>query len=226
MKYNKEMLTPLVNTSNSYNSLLRKLNLQLTGGNQTYIRKLISKFEIDTSHFTGKSSNKGRTFPPKYSIEEYLSNKRIISSHHLKSRLIKEGFFKNQCDSCGLDEWLGEKLPLELHHKDKNHSNNNLNNLQILCPNCHAIIHKLDRDCHVSDHKTKTKIKEKIRKSQPRINLRKVERPSYETLIEELKQSNYSKVGRKYGVSDNCIRKWIQFYEKSLGFPELAISTH
>lgn len=209
------MLESLVDTSISYNSLLKKLNLQLSGGNQSHIRKVISRFGIDTSHFTGKSHSKGKKFPSKHPIEEYLSNKRIITSHALKLRLVKEGIFEDICDHCKLDEWMGVKLPLELHHKDNNHNNNNLSNLQILCPNCHAIFHKLDRDCRITIHKTKTKTKEKIRKSQPKLHLRKVERPTYEILMEELKNSNYTKIGRKYGVSDNAVRKWVKFYERT-----------
>ena len=45
---------------------------------------------------------------------------------------------------------------------------------------------------------------------------RTVERPPYKILIEEIKQNGYSKTGRKYGVSDNAIRKWLKFYEKSI----------
>ena len=59
----------------------------------------------------------------------------------MKKRLIKEGIKKEKCENCNLDTWLGEQIPTELHHIDGNSSNNNLSNLQILCPNCH---HKTD----------------------------------------------------------------------------------
>lgn len=68
-------------------------------------------------------------------IEEYLrgnasnSNKRI--------RLIEEGLKESKCEVCELSEWMGRPIPLELHHKDFDHYNNNLENLQILCSNCH-----------------------------------------------------------------------------------------
>ena len=57
----------------------------------------------------------------------------------LKQKLIKDGIKEEKCELCGLSVWLNTRLPLELHHKDGNHYNNNLENLQILCPNCHAI---------------------------------------------------------------------------------------
>lgn len=216
MKYTKDFLEPIVNSSFSYSEVLRKLNLQFTGGNNSYIRKVISREQIDVSHFKGISWNKGRTFGPKNHIDDYLSNKKFIKSNDLKSRLIKEGYFKENCEMCGLSEWIGYKIPLELHHKDNNHNNNNLENLQILCPNCHYLTHKLDRDCQKVKQKKKILDKEKKRKSQPKPNLRKVERPTYEVLIAEIKNSNYSAIGRKYGVSDNAIRKWVSFYEKQL----------
>lgn len=52
--------------------------------------------------------------------------------------MIKEGYKEYKCECCGLTEWRGKPIPLELHHKDGNHDNNKLDNLEILCPNCHA----------------------------------------------------------------------------------------
>lgn len=66
-------------------------------------------------------------------------NNKYISSHHLKIKLIKENIKKDECEVCGISEWQGKKLSLDLHHKDGNHYNNKLDNLQILCPNCHRL---------------------------------------------------------------------------------------
>ena len=70
---------------------------------------------------------------------EYIESGRIISSHNLKTKLIRDGIKQSCCEICGASEWFGKKLPLELHHIDGDHYNNQLENLQILCPNCHAI---------------------------------------------------------------------------------------
>jgi hypothetical protein len=67
----------------------------------------------------------------------------------------------------------------------------------------------LPTKCSVREHMGFTELEIKGHKNQ-----RKVERPSYEQLLKELEESNYTKVGRKYGVSDNTIRKWIRMYEK------------
>ncbi|WP_234735729.1 HNH endonuclease signature motif containing protein [Tellurirhabdus bombi] len=60
-------------------------------------------------------------------------------THKLKKRLLKEGYKKHECESCGLSKWLEQPIPLELHHKDGNRKNNALINLSLLCPNCHAL---------------------------------------------------------------------------------------
>ena len=69
----------------------------------------------------------------------YIENNLTISSHRLKEKLIRDGLKQGYCEKCGNSKWLGVKLPLELHHKDGNHHNNKLENLEILCPNCHSI---------------------------------------------------------------------------------------
>jgi 5-methylcytosine-specific restriction endonuclease McrA len=71
-------------------------------------------------------------------VDKYLSNEFPIHSYKLKNRLIKEGIFNAICSSCKLDEWLGKPIALELDHINGNSSNNNLDNLRLLCPNCHA----------------------------------------------------------------------------------------
>ena len=62
-----------------------------------------------------------------------------IASAVLREKLIRDGIKEAKCEKCGNTHWLGIKLPLELHHKDEDHFNNELSNLEILCPNCHAV---------------------------------------------------------------------------------------
>lgn len=57
----------------------------------------------------------------------------------LKSRLIEFGYKEARCESCGLTEWLGSPIALELHHEDGDRDHNNLDNLKLLCPNCHSM---------------------------------------------------------------------------------------
>ena len=69
----------------------------------------------------------------------YIDNNIPIASHKLKEKLIRDGLKPAYCEICGISLWQGKNLPLELHHKDGDHFNNQLNNLEILCPNCHSI---------------------------------------------------------------------------------------
>lgn len=137
-KYTKEILEPIVKISYSIAQVLRNLGLTPSGGNYKHIPELIKKFEISTSHFTGQSSNKGKTFGPKRPIEDYLVNPLRVCSNGLKKRLLREGIFQRKCYSCSNSEWLEKPIPLELEHKDGNCYNNLLENLTLLCPNCHA----------------------------------------------------------------------------------------
>ena len=72
-------------------------------------------------------------------LEDILSNKKFCDSYKLSKKLIKAGLKEYKCEKCYLTCWRGEKISLELHHKDGNRRNNNLDNLQLLCPNCHAL---------------------------------------------------------------------------------------
>lgn len=60
--------------------------------------------------------------------------------------LISRGVKEAKCECCGLSQWMGNPIPLELHHKDFNHYNNSLDNLQILCANCHMQAHNYNNN--------------------------------------------------------------------------------
>ena len=89
--------------------------------------------------YAGNMGGKGIKTDPKYKTAEEYIQSSCVKSHILKQKLIRDGIKENKCEICGYSEWLGQPIPLELHHKDGNHYNNNLNNLQVICPNCHAL---------------------------------------------------------------------------------------
>lgn len=65
-------------------------------------------------------------------------NSLTLQPFKLKNHLLKHGFKKQRCEKCGLTEWNNQPIPVELHHIDGNTNNNTLDNIQLLCPNCHA----------------------------------------------------------------------------------------
>jgi hypothetical protein len=71
-------------------------------------------------------------------IEVYLVVGRPTSRINLKARLIKEGLKENRCEICGIDEWLGKALNAHLHHRNGDGTDNRIENIQLLCPNCHS----------------------------------------------------------------------------------------
>jgi hypothetical protein len=139
IRYTKEDLERIVPNCISTAQVLNELGIVSAGGNYHTIRKYMRLWGIDTSHFKKQGWNGGMTFGPKRPIEEYLSNKRPMRSWKLKHRLLKDGLLEYRCSNCTLEVWLGKPIPLELHHIDGDSDNNALENLILLCPNCHAL---------------------------------------------------------------------------------------
>lgn len=88
--------------------------------------------------YDGNPGSKGKQSSHYKTAAEYVQG-TCVKSHILKQKLIRDGIKEDKCEICGASIWQGKKLPLELHHIDCNHFNNDLANLQILCPNCHSI---------------------------------------------------------------------------------------
>ncbi len=135
-----EEFISIVRSSFSIKQVIESCGLIPAGGNYLTTKNRIKSLGLDTSHFTGKLWNKGKELRRlQVPIECYLNNERSISSHSLRIKLFKLGLKEECCENCGLHTWHDVKIPLELHHIDGNNSNNNLENIQILCPNCHAL---------------------------------------------------------------------------------------
>lgn len=141
-KYTKEELVNAVEKSYSIASVCRELKIRPVGGNYKTINSLIKEFSLDISHFTGKGWNYGQNyihFGKKYNLSEILiENSPYKSSTKLKVRLIKDGLKLKECEVCKLSIWMNKEMPLELNHKNGNNTDNRIENLEIICCNCHA----------------------------------------------------------------------------------------
>ena len=100
---------------------------------------LNSYLEKMNIQYAGNQGGKGIKNSPTYKTALEYSQSSFVKSYVLKQKLIRDGIKEDKCEICGVSIWQGVKLPLELHHKDNDHFNNDLDNLQILCPNCHSI---------------------------------------------------------------------------------------
>lgn len=132
-----------IKTSTSLRQVLVKLGLgHDAGGNYQQIQKYIKELGLDTSHFKGRGWSKGMTglFRPKVPLEKILIKGISYHSFKLKKRLFLAKLKPECCERCGWAERTDEgHLPLELDHINGNHLDNRLNNLRVLCPNCHSL---------------------------------------------------------------------------------------
>jgi Zn finger protein HypA/HybF involved in hydrogenase expression len=136
-RYTRDILEPIIKESMNWADVCRTLNITTSTGVQSHVKKRAIEFGIDFSHFTGFHWSRGKKFPLKYPIEDYLTNKRFIGSHKLKLLLFEYKIKEKKCERCGLTEWLGEEVVFELDHINGNHEDNRIDNIMIMCPNCH-----------------------------------------------------------------------------------------
>lgn len=124
----------LIKTSYSLREVCIKSNIVVTTGNYNTLKKIITENNIDISHF----KRQGGVYKKPEKIEYYLTNNSTIASFKLKNKLFKHALKEKKCECCGLTEWMGKPINLQLHHINGINTDNRLENLQILCPNCHS----------------------------------------------------------------------------------------
>ncbi|MFI1941678.1 HNH endonuclease [Streptomyces purpureus] len=143
-RWTRAVLEPAVAASTSVCEVLRRLGVDVVGGNHTHISRRIKAYGLDTSHFTTTAwtermrHNQRRRTPAEVLVENTSPYARRHQSNRLKSVMLEVGV-EDRCALCGIEAvWLGEPLPLEVDHVDGNWRNNRIENLRLLCPNCHS----------------------------------------------------------------------------------------
>jgi hypothetical protein len=140
--WTEKQLKEAVKTSLSFRQVLNKLGLRSAGGNYSQIGKYAKEYKLNTSHFKGYAWNKGLTGTgkPRLLLEDILVKDSYFQSHKLKHRLFTAKLKPRHCEICG---WavmtIDGYLPLELDHINGDHNDNRLENLRVLCPNCHSL---------------------------------------------------------------------------------------
>lgn len=136
-----EQLAEAVRGSTSVSAVLRQLGYTPSGGMHRLIVGHIRRLGLDTGHFLGQGWSRGRRVRTRglRPLDEILvSGSGYTNTGHLRRRLLAAGLKQARCEICGISEWRGRPLPLHLDHVNGDHTDNRLENLRILCPNCHA----------------------------------------------------------------------------------------
>jgi Zn finger protein HypA/HybF involved in hydrogenase expression len=218
-KIPKSELQEIVDQSVTFTNILSYFNLSNKGGNCKTLKARLSSDNIDFSHIPqGLNSNRGliRGGMKAIPLEEILVVGSTYHTGHLKERLIKGRLLEYKCNVCRLDSWRGKKLSLQLEHRNGISNDNRLENLTLLCPNCHSQTstfagksNKLKRYCDTCGKEKKSKRSKECVDCHGK-GKRKVDpRPSLDILKQQVSDVGYRATGRIYGVSDGAIRKWL-----------------
>jgi 5-methylcytosine-specific restriction endonuclease McrA len=229
-KYTESEIIEILNESNSFREFLIKIGSSFSGSTAYIsIKKQLMEIGIEIPIF---EDNKKYILKNKKDDKDIFVQNSKFSRSHLKNRIIKNSMIEYICLKCGNDgTWMNESITLQLEHKNGISNDNRIDNLCFLCPNCHSQTEtycgKKNKKIEKNTKKYKNKDKfcecgSKMSSGSQRcfkcamLSIRKIERPKYEQLYLDIFEIGYRATGRKYGVSDNTIRKWIKSYENKL----------
>jgi hypothetical protein len=235
--YSESEARAAIASSKSYAAALRTMGMCASGGGTATLRKWVERWGISTAHFDPYAHQRGPRGNKRRPLDEVMVENSSYNRGHLKQRLYDEGLKEPRCELCGQGEfWRGRRLSLILDHINGKGRDHRIENLRIVCPNCAATLAThcgrnvrmiQDRVCEECGREFRPRradqrycslhcglYHERPDLRIPRPETRKVPRPTYEQLKEDLAQMSWLAVGRKYGVSDNAVRKWMRWYER------------
>src|SRR5690606_2625897 len=211
----------LLNKCQTTAEALRCLDRSISSYNYKAFKKEVVRKGLVTSHFKGRAYD--REAFNKIELEDILVENSTYTSR-LKQRLVKEGLLEDVCALCGQGPyWNGKPLVLQIDHINGKHRDNRIENLRILCPNCHTQTethsgkaNRKKRRCSSCGTLKKGKALRCLSCSNQKKAKAKIEWPATNELVQAVKASSFSEVGRGLGVSDDAIRKRLRVHGTGL----------
>ncbi len=246
-------LRAAIEQASCWSAVLRYLGYGIKGDNYRTLQRWTKEWHLSTDHFDPYERQKRSGASRRIPLDRIMVEHSTYSRGHLKKRLLAAGLLEPVCSMCGQGStWRGREMALILDHINGMSDDHRLENLRILCPNCNAT---LDTHCGRNLPRERTcpgcgrtfaspdgrqrfcsrecanRPGQRRGAGAARPRTRKVERPSHEQLLKDVSETSMVAVGRKYGVSDNAVRKWLRWYEAQAeraaaadGHPALAPS--
>jgi hypothetical protein len=235
LPFSEDDLRAAIDQSECWLDVLRFLGYGIKGHNYRTVQRWAGQWNVSTDHFDPHVATTRSAATRRVPLEQVLVEHSPYTRGNLKRRLLAAGLKQSVCELCGQGEvWLGDRMSMVLDHIDGVSDDNRLENLRMLCPNCNATLSthcgrntprerpcmacgqvfvpssNVHRYCSAECWGT---IASRRYEGVPRPQTRKVERPSREQLLKDLSEMSMVKVGAKYGVSDNAVRKWLRWHQ-------------
>jgi hypothetical protein len=226
VSFTEPQLREAIADSRSLADVIRRLGMRASGGNHATIRRYAERWNIPMEHLpVGGAYPRGGPTP--VPLEEVLVEGSTYHRAGLKRRLYESGLKTPKCELCQQgEEWHGKRMSLIIDHINGEATDNRIENLRIVCPNCNATLethcgrNKLRGrppiECLQCGDTFRARTADRLFCSVACSNTylgarsRRVERPPLAELLGLIAGEGYEAVGRRYGVTGNAIRKWVR----------------